>query len=262
MLRYAEYPPSPALAPFVERYWFVEGATAIAAEPVVPDGRVELIFHFGTPFQRHTADGAVQQQATAIVAGQITAPVVLSCNGVAGVAAIRVRPVAAGYVLRTRVDLLTDRFERLDNVVGLRDVESELREARTDKERIAVLERWLTGLALRPPRADVSAAVEMILASGGTAHIENLTRHLDVSRRQLERLFPEHVGLPPKAFARIIRLRRAVRLLTRGNTLAHVAAACGYCDQPHMVRDFRLLLQGTPKQWQHLGGEFAALFRE
>jgi AraC-like DNA-binding protein len=262
MLRYAQYSPSPPLAPFVEWYWFVEAPGGIAPEPVVPDGRVELIFHYGTPFRRHTGDGVAEAQPTAIVAGQLTAPALLSCPGSAGVAAIRLRPAAVGLVLGERAHLLTDRFERLDNLVALGSVESELADSRTDAERIAALERWLASRAPSRPRTEIAGAVDMLLASGGTAPIANLTRHLPISRRQLERLFPEHVGLSPKTFARIIRMRRAIRLLSRGFELAHVAAACGYCDQPHMVRDFRHLLQGTPKQWQQLDGEFAALFRD
>jgi len=52
-MKYAEYRPSPCLAPLVERFWLLEGAAAGAADAIIPDGRVELIFHYGAPFWRH-----------------------------------------------------------------------------------------------------------------------------------------------------------------------------------------------------------------
>ena len=46
--------------------------------------------------------------------------------------------------------------------------------------------------------------------------------------------------------ARVLRFNRAVHLVTDGEDLATVAAACGYYDQPHLTREFRELAGRTP----------------
>jgi AraC-like DNA-binding protein len=68
------------------------------------------------------------------------------------------------------------------------------------------------------------------------------------SERHFAVQFREQVGVAPKAFARILRFARAVRLLTsdRAPDLADLALACGYYDQAHFARDFRAFAGTTP----------------
>jgi Domain of unknown function (DUF6597) len=54
-MRYAEYFPSPRLALLVERFWLLEGLASGDADAILPDGRVELIFHYSGSFWRHRA---------------------------------------------------------------------------------------------------------------------------------------------------------------------------------------------------------------
>lgn len=67
-----------------------------------------------------------------------------------------------------------------------------------------------------------------------------------VSERQLERLFEIELGMRPKLFGRILRLRRAVMLVSRGATLADAATAAGYADQSHFNRNTQSLVGGAP----------------
>ena len=61
------------------------------------------------------------------------------------------------------------------------------------------------------------------------------------------------LGLTPKWLVQRRRLQEAAeRLRSRTTTLAEVAAALGYADQPHFSRDFARVTGMTP-------GEFAAL---
>src|SRR5262245_47469583 len=106
-MRYAQYPPSPALASIVEWYWILEGPDCAEPQPIVPDGRVEIILHFGDRFERHHPGGRVERQDPALLVGQILAPIRLACPGRAGVAAIRLRPAAARAFAGCAADALT-----------------------------------------------------------------------------------------------------------------------------------------------------------
>src|SRR5690348_7963231 len=99
-MRYAEYRPSPALARVVDCYWMLEGHGTGVPEPIIPDGRVEIVLHYGVRFERHHLDGAIERQPASLLVGQLLAPICLGCRGLAGVAAIRLRPAAARAVVK------------------------------------------------------------------------------------------------------------------------------------------------------------------
>ena len=84
-------------------------------------------------------------------------------------------------------------------------------------------------------------AVARVLSRRGCISIRVLAGELDVGTRTLERAFREHVGLPPKVFARIARFRAARRAVKAGHAGAEAAAEAGYSDQAHMVREIRAL---------------------
>jgi AraC-like DNA-binding protein len=121
--------------------------------------------------------------------------------------------------------------------------------------RFALLDRALARRLVpdsRPP-GDMVHAWNRLLAAGGGIPVAALAHELGWSRRHFGARFREHVGLAPKAAARLLRFRRAVALLERddGARLAEIAQACGYYDQAHLNRDFRAFAGRSPGE--HLG---------
>ena len=258
-LRYTEYPPPAEMASVVECFWILEGSGAPVAEPILPDGRTEWLFHYGTPFCRQHSDGRFERQPRALVAGQITSPIFLAPSHSAGVAAIRLRPGASSLIGVPATEL-TDHLAPLDAFRRTDAVLDQLAAATSDPARLVVLQRWLAPLLKEQPRLDVSAAVHWIVATGGRISMALLSARTNLSRRQLQRLFLVHVGLTPKTLARIVRVQRAAALLRSGGALADVATSCGYYDQAHMALDFRTVAQHSPGAWQRGAGDLAPLF--
>lgn len=72
-----------------------------------------------------------------------------------------------------------------------------------------------------------------------------IAARLNVSERHLRNLFTEAVGVSPKHFARLERLR--IVLAQAGSTRwARLAAEAGYYDQSHMNAEFRQMMGVTP----------------
>jgi AraC-like DNA-binding protein len=261
-MRYAEYAPAPRHAAIVECYWFLEGNGAGVPDTIVPDGRVEVIFHYGAPFRRHHTDGTVETQPRAILAGQMLSPIALSHTGLASVAAIRLRPAAVHSVIRCHAAEITSRVLDLEDVMpgSGRRVPELLAEADDDRARIAILDGWLARAVRTQPRPDVDAAVQLILATGGAGQLRGIASRAGLSLRHLERRFAHDVGLQPKVFARIVRLQTALRAIASGASLGDAALACGYFDQAHMTRDFTRLADMSPAAWRRQEGALATLF--
>jgi|SRR5436190_5330853 len=260
-MRYAQYAPSAALAPVVECYWILEGADCGEPQPIVPDGRPEIVLHFGDRFDRHHPGGRVERQDPAVLVGQLRAPIHLACPGRAGVAAIRLRPSALPAFAGCAASELTGRTVDLDAIAGsTASLRERLAAAMTDRERVGLLESWLLGRIRGTPARAVSAAVEAILAAPAAATLPLVAAHAGIGVRQLERRFLVDVGMTPKTFARIARLQRALARIAGGASLADAAHACGYYDQPHMTRDFARLAETSPAAWSASGADLTRLF--
>ncbi|MGI8845557.1 MAG: helix-turn-helix domain-containing protein [Thermoleophilaceae bacterium] len=87
---------------------------------------------------------------------------------------------------------------------------------------------------------------QALLRWGPVAYFENLGR---IEQIELVRRFGAQVGLTPHAFQTNLRIARARDLLATGTTPAAVAAACGFADQPHLTRTFRVAVGVTPARY-------------
>jgi AraC-like DNA-binding protein len=105
-----------------------------------------------------------------------------------------------------------------------------------------------------------AAARELSLTGSDALGVGQIARRIGLSERHLRTIFAREVGLGPKQYARIRRVRAALSRLhlhgrhqvdphSRGRQhtdLAGLAAATGYADQAHLTAEFRDLMQVTP----------------
>jgi AraC-like DNA-binding protein len=253
-LCYREIAPSPRLARYVQCFWILEGEGG-APQHIPPDGRIELIFHYGDPFRRIHHDGRAERQPRSLLAGQITGPVVVAPADRTGVVGVRFRPAGAAAFFVQPLSEFTGGVHGLDAVWRTAELEERIAAARDDTGRVAVLESVLT------PRQDPDAGVEVALAavqnSGGLTSVDQLARIAGLSRRHLERKFLDRVGIAPKMYARIARFQRALRTRQEGGAWLDSALASGYYDQAHFIRDFRQFTGCTPTSYSAAAEEYA-----
>lgn len=157
---------------------------------------------------------------------------------------------------------LANRLVALEDVLGSFGAElvERLGEAHDPAERHAVAQRLL---ARRLSDDEMTApavayALARLRATGGSARVETIAAELGWSRRHLAARFREAVGLPPKAFGRLIRVEDAAQRVRAGEALAEVAYAAGYSDQSHFNRDFRELVGCTPTEFPFVQDRLAA----
>jgi AraC-like DNA-binding protein len=243
--------PAPALHGLLARAlegWTREGAAA-ACFRELPFPGVPLILNLGTPWQVAETGGA-SETLDSFLAGLHTKPTAVAGERSFSCLELRLTPLGAHRLLRRPMHELAERTVALEELLpGASRLGDRLREARTWQTRFDLVESALVRrLADAPsPSREVAWAWRQLVASGGRVPVRELGRELEWSPRRLIARFREHVGLAPKAAARVIRFDRAVAALSAGAPrIAEVAAACGYADQAHLSREFRDLAGTTP----------------
>lgn len=113
-------------------------------------------------------------------------------------------------------------------------------------QRFAVLDRVLTRV-IRD--YEVAPQIAYALAAISKKSVAALAAEVGWSGRYLTDRFRAEIGLRPKEAARVARFDRARRALRPSARLADVAAAHGFADQSHFVREFHSFAGCAPSRW-------------
>jgi AraC-like DNA-binding protein len=173
---------------------------------------------------------------------------------------VQFRPGGAAAWLGVPADELAGRHTALANLWGR--AADELRERlvglTTPQERLATFAAELDARAhaARPIHPAVAAALAALGDCRGPASVDAAWAASGYSRRHFIALFRREVGLAPKAFARIQRFQLVLQRAGRWERArwADLAAAGGYADQSHLVREFRAIAGLAPSAYRPLAG--------
>lgn len=167
----------------------------------------------------------------------------------------RLKLGATEKVLGVPASALAGRIVPLEDLWGedpARRLTHRLATTRASNEAAAILESAIAerlavnGEACAHAKLVLEAADRLI-----SAHVNAVASDLGVSERHLRRVFHETIGVSPKAFARLMRFRRALRAARSDDQArwASIAADAGYYDQAHLIAEFRAITGSTPRSF-------------
>ena len=252
---YKEFLPHPRLSAHIECYWILESDDrpfSLKPQKVLPDGCIELIFHFKSRNKRLTLENRPFVEPRSFVSGQIKQYIEIKPTGLVGVFGIRFLPAGAYPFLQLPIDELTEKTVGLDSIFGKagRDLESKILESFICSEKIRHAESFLLKQydPHYEPDAIVISALRQIIHFNGQIAIDFLSRKIDITSRQLERKFKQTVGLTPKTFSRIIRFQKLLNFFGKSNLhgLTSLGLDCGYYDQAHFIHEFKVFTGDVP----------------
>ena len=256
--------PHAALAGHVVRYG---GYREFSPTPVrrrqVPTGACALILSFG-PVLR-LAGPAGPSTTASFLAGVHDAAVITEFAGVQHGLQVDLTPLGVYELLGRPMPELTNITASLDEleIPHLASLPARLAEETGWPQRFARVDAVLLAL-LESARVQADREVRWawheLVRTDGRIPVQRLAAEVGWSRRHLLTRFRGQIGLAPKPAARVLRLQRAAGLLVPRadgggpgsavpQSLADVAAACGFSDHAHLVREFRALAGCTPTEY-------------
>jgi AraC-like DNA-binding protein len=166
------------------------------------------------------------------------------------------KPWATFALLNMPAVELTDQNVSLEDVWGSRTAQlaaqiAELDEAaRVDRLEAALLEQ-LRRKAISSGRVDIVGLAQWAQSKPISVTVSRLADAAGISRRHLNRVFREVVGVSPKRYCRLARFQTALKYAGGGSIVkwAEVAAELGYADQSHLIAEFRELSGLTPEMF-------------
>jgi AraC-like DNA-binding protein len=228
----------PALAP-----WFLEGGVIPLvedfAEPFIhlPDATIRLVLRTEASGRRDVA-----------VVGPYTRAYYNVAETSASCVRLSIRPGSVETLLGVTAADLADQIVSLHELPGpLARFAGALHEMSTG-DAVRLLEeslpQWIPDTPeVRRRQAMLQAAAHALTVS--RISVPEAAAQLAVSERQLRSLFASGIGVSPKQFARIGRIRRLLADAD-GTPLAQAAADHGFYDQSHMTADFHSLMRIPP----------------
>lgn len=256
-MEYNVFEPSADLNPFVKCYWTLEGEKEHVPQrqTIVPDGCMEMIFHYGDLYKQYVSNDNSFIQPRCFVIGQLTQPLEIEPTGTTGIFSVRFHP--QGFL-----PFATISIKEMENTaVGLHKLfgdeglklEQYILNAGSTAQRMQIAETFLLSRLVNTETVDevVKSTVETILSVKGQLSVAELSQQTNINRRQLERKFSSAIGLSPKQLSKTIRLQAMLKMLLNRNftSLTALAYEGSYYDQAHFIKDFKELTGFTPKEF-------------
>lgn len=264
VMKYTFYPPPEPLRDYVEHLW------SIGVDDEEPPDLTLKFFVTSAPcivFQHHDGRSAIARSMppsggvicngnhpTSFIRGAITRPFQCVAKGPPTALGVELKPQALTTLWGIDATELTDTIVNL-NAFSTGNLNEQLLNADTERDRIALVTQFLRRRADASPRADslVAESLRLIHGSKQFVHVRDLLKHLSISERQFERRFGRTVGITASLYLRITRFQQAVRLMKAGRAerLSDIAYDLGYTDQAHFIKDTREFTGYTPKTLSH-----------
>lgn len=252
---FREHQPPLCLKPYVRYYWTLQ----LDAFPVSPSSQrlltegFEFVFNLAAPIEIINCDGRTKRISATGITGPMSRPMRMRSTGSIHLFGICFQPGGGYPFFKYPAHELVDQYPDVDDLWGTKGREFVAHiqnDCQTAQSRMESVNAHLVNRLESNLRNDIVAqkAIETIESCKGRITIEQLARHLGLSRRHLARKFKERIGITPKQLCRNIRFKQVYKLIESSshNTWADVAVNCGYYDQSHLINEFKYFTGSSP----------------
>jgi AraC-like DNA-binding protein len=265
--------PQEQLAPYIASLWIFESGVGLPMNDsriIVPDGRAKILIPYKNSLSVDI-DGCstyTKEHQIFLTGIQTNPRTICSPSTDTGTLGVELTPKGLYHFFKLSLHELTDRiysFEHLFGAWGAR-LQNRIGDIEQPRDKIALLQTALTNLLRRNKKNYVllDNSIDLLTQSYGMIRIRDLATQTGYSKRYLDMLFKENVGLSPKSLARILRFQYFYQAWIQENTPAAPmdAAYFFYYDQSHFIKEFKGFTGYTPQNYAALATDFNRAFNQ
>jgi len=208
--------PEKQLSPYVALIWVFESSFGVPladSRIIVPDGRAKIIVPYRNSLCAAVNTGLLnaKEHHIFLVGIQRNPTTIASTATDTGTIGVELTPKGLYHLFKLSMHEITDRmvsFEELFGPQGAR-LQTRVGDAEDPQEKIAILQAALTHLLQQNDKeyALLDHTLDLLAQTHGMMRVQELAAHTGYTKRYLDRLFQEHVGVSPKSLASIMRFQ-------------------------------------------------------
>ncbi|MEM9954527.1 MAG: helix-turn-helix domain-containing protein [Chloroflexota bacterium] len=248
-LSWTIFQPSPPLQAIIRDYILLR-SSATLVQPhggvILPRANFSLFLNLGHPLHHTTTLPVAKDAMTATMIEPQIQPHTIVYQGHVDAIGINFR---VGYVVPFQCSSLSRLFGNTSSQVDTLEILKRLECCTELQKRIQIIEEMLLTQTQVSKCTRLHHAINYIVTHQGAITIQQLCDDLFISSRQLERLFKQYVGLPPKRYARLVRFNHILQYMHDTDVLPHGDIANHYYDQSHFIREFKQFASSAPTSY-------------
>jgi AraC-like DNA-binding protein len=255
--------PRSELKPFITKIWLFENNSGLVNHGtlIAPNAKAKIIIPFRNALTtRDNKKAAVCKENDIYFIGIRDVPVTLgSPPGATGSIGIELTTEGACRFLRVPMYHLTNNLFSFSDLYGSEGAEliHKMNDEQNLQQKVNLIQQFLfQQLQKANPNLILDFSVNFISSLHGLTTIKQLEKKTGYSKRYLDLLFKNQLGISPKTLATIQRFQYFYKSRASENTNIHEL----YYDQSHLIKEFKRYTGLTPMQYAKFNNDFGKNF--
>jgi len=262
--------PRQELKPYISKIWLVENNLGLVNHGtlIAPNARPKIIIPFKNALT--TTDNyktTICKENGVYFIGIRDVPVTLGTpEGATGSIGLEFTTDGAYKFLNTPMYELTNNLFSFSELYGKegKQLLKLIEENENPKQKINIIQGFLLNQLKSMERNNLilNYSVNFISSLQGLASIKELEKKTGYSKRYLDMLFKNYLGISPKTYSTIIRFQHFYKTFgeNRSSDTIIQSALESYYDQSHFIKEFKRYTGYAPTQYSKLNNDFGKHF--
>ena len=189
------------------------------------------------------------------VAGFQTQPTYIESYGESKMVVIQFKTLGAYAFLNQPLRYFSNNYTNLDCVYKKEadEIWEKLQEAKTINEKVLLTENFLNRklLTTKIPNEKLISSTELLLKSRENNSIHEICQQHNISRKHLNFLFQEYLGISPKMLSSLNRFQTILQTISNAkpDKLTKIAYELNFFDQAHFNNNFKRFTGIKPNEY-------------
>jgi AraC-like DNA-binding protein len=222
-----------------------------------PKTAMSMVFNLNDPFKLFTNGQFTHfiDYKKYWVAGLQTRPTYVESYGESKMIVVQFRTLGAYVFLNQPLRDFTNHYIDIDHIFNheAEDTWEQLKETTTVNEKFLITENFLYRKLLtnKIPNEKLLSSIDLLFKTATHLSIETICRQHQISRKHLNFLFLEYLGISPKMLSSLNRFQSILQTISRSGPgkLTSLAYELDFFDQAHFSNNFKRFTGLTPNDY-------------